>query len=90
MNFYHGTSDILGIEDTLLPPIYTNILREDWRKKNQDVVFLTISRLSAERYARKACTKFGGSPIIFKAVPIGDCFNIYTNEYIAEMAKIIG
>ena len=51
--FYHGTSSVLEIGKELLPPMYTGNLREDWRKNNQDVVYMTTSLDSAKRYAKK-------------------------------------
>ena len=58
MTFYHGTTDAFNIKKILLPPTYTNNLREEWRKKYQNVVFFTTSPLSAHRFARKACEKY--------------------------------
>ena len=52
--FYHGTSSALSIKRILLPAYDTGILREDFRKKCRNLVFITTSLVSAERYARKA------------------------------------
>lgn len=87
--FYHGTSSVLEIGKELLPPIYTGNLREDWRKNNQDVVYMTTSLDSAKRYAKKACTRYGGEPVIYQVKPIGWSHCRVNQEYIAEKAKII-
>ena len=66
--FYHGTSSLLITGNYLLPADITGVLREN-RQQNKDVVFLTRSKLSAARYAKKACALFGGSPIIATVMP---------------------
>lgn len=86
MFYYHGTSTNCKIEDVILPPLDTNQLREDFRKKHLDSVFLTVSLRSAETYAKKACVRFGGSPIVYKASPIG-IFVLNGTECICEKAK---
>ena len=88
--FYHGTTDVFDIKKILFPPIHTQNLREDWRKKYHDVVFFTTSFLSASQYARKACEKYGGNPIVYEVRPIGQYFNTIYGEYISEKAFIIG
>ena len=90
MLFYHGTTDIFKIRKIILPPVITNNKREDWRKKNNDKVFFTTSLLSASMFAKKACNKYGGNPIIYIVKPIGQCFNRINNEYIADKALVIG
>ena len=55
MTYYHGTS-IPGLK-VILPPIETRVLREDFRKKFMDCVFVTPSRLSAANYAKKCAAK---------------------------------
>ena len=90
MTFYHGTTDVFNIKKILLPPIYINNLREDWRKKYHNVVFFTTSLLSAFKFARKACEKYGGNPVIYEVRPIGQYFNTIHGEYISERAKIVG
>ena len=88
--FYHGTSDILDVKKMILPPIQTKNLREEWRKKYVDKVFFTTSLLSAENYAKKACKKYGGNPVVYIVKPIGQYFNRMDCEYIADKAKVIG
>ena len=90
MAFYHGTTDIFNIKKILLPPTYTNNLREDWRKKYRNMVFFTTSPLSAHRFARKACEKYGGNPIVYIVKPIGQYFNTINGEYISEKALVLG
>ena len=88
--FYHGTSDSLRIRKILLPPITTNRKREHWREKYEDKVFFTSSLVSARRFAKKACDKYGGNPIIYIVRPIGQCFNTINGEYISDKAVVVG
>ena len=74
----------------ILPPIRTNNLREEWRRKYTDKVFFTTSLLSAENYAKKACKKYGGNPVIYVVKPIGQYFNRIDCGYIADKAVVIG
>lgn len=74
----------------ILPPCQTNNLREEWRKKYIDKVFFTTSLLSAGNYAKKACEKYGGNPVIYIVKPIGQYFNRMDSEYIADKARVIG
>ena len=87
--FYHGTTDLFKINNVLLPPSITNNKREEWRKKYVDKVFLTDSLLSASMYAKKACKKYGGTPIIYIVKPIGQYFSTVNTEYIADKALIV-
>lgn len=87
--FYHGTTDLFPIKKVLLPPVMTDIKREDWRKKYTDKVFFTTSILSASMYAKKACKKYGGNPIVYIVKPIGQYFNTINTEYIADKALIL-
>lgn len=88
--FYHGTSDTLEVKKIILPPNQANNLREEWRKKYIDKVFFTASLLSSENYAKKACKKYGGNPVIYIIKPIGHYFNRIDCEYIADKARVIG
>lgn len=88
--FYHGTTDAFDIDKVLLPASRTGNLREDWRKKNTDKVFLTTSLLSAKQYAKKACIMYGGRPIVYECKPLGPCFNRINSEYITDKALILG
>lgn len=90
LEFYHGTSNTLKIGKVLLPPVITSNQREDRRKKYLDKVFFTSSLMSAEMYAKKACKKYGGSPVIYIVRPIGQFFNTVNNEYIADKALVLG
>ena len=90
MAFYHGTTDAFNIKKILLPPTYTSNLREEWRKKYHNMVFFTTSLLSASKFARKACEKYGGNPVVYEIKPIGQYFNTIHGEYISERAKIVG
>lgn len=88
--FYHGTTDAFNIKKILLPPIHTNNLREDWRKKYHNMVFFTTSLISAQKFARKACEKYGGNPVVYEVRPIEQYFNTIHGEYITEKALVIG
>lgn len=88
LTFYHGTSNIFSISE-ILPAIETGNLRESWRKKLTNKAFFTDSLYSAIRYARKACEKYGGQPIVYKVKPRGVIWHIRTNEYVADSAEII-
>lgn len=87
--FYHGTTDLFPIKKVLLPPVLTNNKREEWRNKNIDKVFFTTSAISAEMFAKKACKKYGGNPIVYIVKPVGQYFNTINTEYIADKAIII-
>ena len=88
--FYHGTTDSLQIHKILLPPIITNCKREHWRKKYEDKVFFTTSLATAQKFAKKACIKYGGNPIVYLVRPIGQYFNTINGEYISDKAVILG
>jgi len=88
--YYHGTSTALNISNFLLPPTETDCIREDYRKNNRDLVYITSSLGSAERYAWKAVKKFGGKPIIYQVEPDwSSLVNRIDCEYITYSAKII-
>lgn len=89
MVFYHGTTDSLKVDRLLLPPIITGILREDWRVKYIDKVFVTNSMRSAIMYSKKASKKYGGNPVVYIVKPIGDCFKSIDTEYITDKALIL-
>lgn len=87
--FYHGTSDALQIEDMILPAAFTGRLREEWRMKLVDKVFLTNSVRSAKQYAKKAAAKFGGEPIVYLVKPIGELWELGQSEFVADAAEIV-
>lgn len=86
MTFYHGTS-IAGLQE-ILPPIETNNLREDFRRKFRDCVFVTPLRKSAETYARKCALKFGGKPVVYEVKPVNP-IEINVSQYICDKALVI-
>lgn len=88
--FFHGTTDAFPIRSVILPSTVHGNKREEWRKKYTDMVFFTTSMLSAKMYAKKACKKYGGNPIVYAVRPIGQWFNTVNNEYIARKACVIG
>ena len=88
MNFYHGTTTNIKVNKVLLPPNETGILREDFRKNLQDKVFVTISKSSAIKYAKKAAERFGGEAIIYTVKP--DYYSLIKKgtEYICNKAFV--
>lgn len=89
MIFYHGTSTTLRVGATLLPAIETGNLREFWRKTNQDWVFATTSLKSALYFANKACSVYGGRPVVYEVRPVGLYQRTTGVEYIMRKAKIL-
>jgi len=89
MDYYHGTSDIFQMGTYILPAKCTNILRESWRKKDLNVVFSTTSYKSAYMYAKKAVEKYGGSPIVYRVIPLGNVYQRNGNEWCSDLAVII-
>ena len=87
--FYHGTTDLFKIDKVILPPCETHNLREDWRKGYHDKVFFTTSLMSAQMYAKKACKKFGGNPVVYIVKPVGQWFHRVDTEYIADKALVL-
>lgn len=87
--FYHGTSTNVNVKDKLLPPIATDNLRETFRKKCRDKVFVTDSKVSAGKYAKKAITHFGGNAVIYTVKP--DYYSLIKNgtEYTTDYAIIL-
>lgn len=86
MTYYHGTS-ISGLTE-ILPPVETKMLREDFRKKFLDCVFITSLKKSAEAYARKCATKFGGNPIVYEVKPVNPN-EINVSQYICDKAYVL-
>lgn len=90
MKFYHGTSSTLIFADGCIrSSLDTGILREHFRIKNLDIVFLTISKVSAEFYSKLAVEKYGGKPVVYEAIP-NDYDMICNGEIICDTAKIVG
>ena len=86
VKYYHGTS-VAGLE-VILPPIETGNLREDFRDKFQDCVFVTDTKMSAEKYARKSAQKNGGTPVVYEVDPV-DPFRINVGQYICDKAYVL-
>lgn len=86
MTYYHGTS-VSGLKE-ILPPSETEVLREDFRNKYLDCVFVTQLKKSAEAYARKCASKFGGDPVVYEVRPVNPV-NINTAQYICEKAFVL-
>ena len=72
--YYHGSSDSVldphGFR--LLPPNMTGKIQEKGRKKNLDRIFVTTDPKSAQIYAGRAVRRFGGKPLVVRAIPMGD------------------
>lgn len=86
MTYYHGTS-ISGLTE-ILPPSETNNLREDFRQKFKDCVFVTPLKKSAEAYAKKCAAKFGGDPVVYEVKPV-NLSEINVSQYICDKAYVI-
>lgn len=87
--YYHGTSSALGITHEIKPPIFTNKQREESRKYNQDVVYVTSSIGAAQRWAVKAVKKFGGHPFVYEVEPDFLTLNHRINdEYTTKYATV--
>lgn len=88
--YYHGTTNLFKILE-IKPPVETKIIREAFRKNNRNVVYVTSSLGSAQRYAQKAVIKFGGDPVVYRVEPDWDSLvNRIDCEYITNFAKILG
>lgn len=86
-NYYHGTTDKINIEDTILPSCETGIDREEKKSKK---VWVTTSLGSAQRYSHKAADKFGGNPVVYEVEPDWDSLvHRMDYEYICDFATII-
>ena len=72
-----------------MPPVITYNQREDFRKKYVDKVFSTDSIKSAKMYAKKACEKYGGKPIVYIVEPIGNIIYSINHECMSDKALII-
>lgn len=65
--FYHGTSSLANIDDVILPPEAHDFgINEQERTKNLDKVFFTTLPKYALTYARRACSRVGGTPVLLK------------------------
>lgn len=89
IKLYHGTSDALGIKDVIISPAQSGQLRESFRSKHLDDCYATTSLLSAQKYAFKASSRFGGNPVVFEVEPLGPISNINNNEYISTKYKVV-
>ena len=93
--YFHGTSTAcdIEIEDELLPPGETGMLQESTRKKNLDCVFFTKDKNSAQIYAGRAVSTFGGDPVVYKFEPSGaiTCHNDQpgTTVFSASAARVL-
>ena len=89
MILFHGTTDAFNIIDKrILPANQTKNLREWFREKDHNVVFLTRSKASAEMYDKKASEYFGGYPIVYIVDPKGTIIDLGT-EVICDYAEIL-
>lgn len=89
LKLYHGTSDALRIKDIIISSIESGQLRESFRNKHLDDCYATVSLLSAQKYACKASSRFGGNPVVFEVKPLGPISNINNNEYICTQYKVV-
>ena len=86
--FYHGTSDALNIHE-LLPADETGVLRDSGRQHMVNKVFFTDRLDVAKRYAFKAVERFGGRPIVYAVLPVGDVWNVRDVEFVSDKAMIV-
>lgn len=76
---YHGTSaEVLSRE--VLPPDATQVISEKGRKKNLNKVFFTKEPKSAEIYAKRAASSYGGNPRVLKVIPMGEVTTVNENQ----------
>lgn len=69
MAFYHGTSTIADIKDKILPPCHHNFgINEQGRVKHENKVFFTTVKGYAMCYARNACSRVGGEPVVYEVL----------------------
>ena len=68
----------------------TGVLREHWRKKDTDVVFLAQTYGAARMYAKKAVEKYGGRPLVLTCRPVGLLTKTHNGEHMASKAIITG
>lgn len=68
--YYHGTSDAVLPRGSfrLLPPSETGVISEAGRKVNLSRVFFTRDVGLARIYAGRACSRFGGRPVVYRVV----------------------
>ena len=64
--------------------------QEKGRKKNLDKIFYTTDKNSAKIYAGRAVRRFGGNPIIVRAIPMGDIDVINNKKRYFCIFKSIG
>lgn len=82
LKFYHGSSDaVVNMKGfKLLPPNLTNVISEKGRKKNLNKVFFTTDIGYAKIYAGRTVQRFGGSPIVFRVIPMGSIEKIHEKD----------
>ena len=76
---YHGTSSP-ELSREVLPPDTTQVISEKGRKKNLNKVFFTKEPKSAEIYAKRAASSYGGSPRVLKVIPMGEVTTVNENQ----------
>ena len=69
--WYHGSSTNVLKGHRLMPPSTTGILQEAARRINMDRVFFTRDKGLARIYAGRAVRRFGGDPVVYRAIPMG-------------------
>lgn len=86
---YHGTTNRLGNLKIIKPASQTKFLRESFRKKEQNIIFLTDSLTSAKRYAQLACETFSGKPIVYQVAMNNTITKTRPHEYTGKYAKVL-
>lgn len=67
MKFYHGTSSNAKVTTKLLPPDDHRFgINEEGRTIHSGKVFCTTSKGYARHYAKRACKRAGGTPVVYE------------------------
>lgn len=86
---YHGTTTRLGKLNIIKPSSETKYLREHFRQKERNIIFLTDSLQSAKRYAQLACETFSGKPIVYIVQHNSTITETRPHEFTGQYAKVI-
>lgn len=86
---YHGTTTRLGNLKKIKPASETKYLREIYRQKEQNLVFLTDSLRAAKRYAQLACETFAGQPVVYIVENNDTIVETRPHEYTGTYADVI-
>ena len=92
VTFFHGSSSAVKLGHMLLPPSITGVIQEEGRRRNLSRVFMTRDIGSARIYAGRAVARFGGSPVVYRVIPMGRVETLHENKgssvYMTEWAFV--